>query len=153
MEMTLKVATGILVLCTLVSCSSNNQKQSKSLKPKNYMQPTEPGANPATVETNQEERTITSKIGGPVGYSMDRYDNSQVFQALEHNPTNSPSKWTNAAIGAAYTIVPVSEMIKVGKNKSCKNYRVTVMMTGQTKKHYGTACQMQDDTWKEVRLR
>ncbi len=147
--------TIILTAITLHGCSYSNKEPSAAMNPQERV---ETGYSHTSgsehYNTNTENVTETeNSIGGPVGYYMDSDDRYKVFDTLENTPKNNPARWTNASTGATYTIVNTSEIIKVSRNPKCKNYRATVMITGQTKKHYGTACQESNGTWKDSGIR
>ncbi len=96
---------------------------------------------------------IGAMIGGSVGKSMDDTDRKQVKMALESNKTGKARRWKNPDNGASYKVVPTrtyQRKVEDGSTRPCREYTTTAIIGGVEQKIYGTACRMDDGSWKIV---
>ncbi len=94
---------------------------------------------------------VGAYIGGRIGESMDKTDRLQVGRALEGNKTGRSRRWRNPDSGARYSVTPTRTYIRrQGRSSSqpCREFTTTAKIGGNTEKVYGTACRMDDGSWK-----
>ena len=87
-------------------------------------------------------------VGSSIGRSMDEADHYCVQHALEHAPNNKAVAWKNPDTGQDYRVTP-----KKGYNEGgqyCREYVVNSVVSGQSKKIYGTACRQADGSWRSA---
>lgn len=92
-------------------------------------------------------------LGGAIGRDMDKADRARMQQALERNPTNQASSWTNPDTGAHYQVTPVrtyTRKVPHKKPQYCREYQTTATINGEVQKIYGKACRQPDGSWKVV---
>jgi len=90
---------------------------------------------------------IGAYIGGRVGKSMDEKDVYKSQDALENNPTNQPSAWTNPDTGNEYTVTPTSTYSS-SSGEPCREYTTEAVIDGRKEIVTGTACRQSDGTWR-----
>ena len=92
-------------------------------------------------------------IGHEVGKSLDRADRAAMQQstqqALENTPSGQVSEWKNPDSGNYGTVTP-QPGFKSAEGRDCREFQQTVTIEGETMTGYGTACRMDDDTWRIV---
>lgn len=87
-------------------------------------------------------------VGGAIGQSMDRLDQSCVGQVLEHAPTRQAVAWRNPD-NAQYRVTPV-RTFEAAPGTYCREYQATATIGGRSERTYGTACRQPDGAWKVV---
>jgi surface antigen len=90
---------------------------------------------------------IGAYIGGRVGKSMDEKDRYNANEALENNPTNQPSSWTNPDTGNEYEVTPTSTYT-ASSGEPCREYTTEAVIDGRKEIITGTACRQPDGTWR-----
>jgi len=91
---------------------------------------------------------VGNQLGGMVDDS-DRKRAQQADQSAYTAPVGKQITWNNPQNGNAGTVTPVRD----GYNQSgsyCREFQETIIVGGQQKQAYGTACQQPDGTWKIV---
>lgn len=90
--------------------------------------------------------------GSEIGRSLDRADQiaaaQATNQALEHNPTGTPTAWRNPDTGHYGTVTPTRTFEQAGTD--CRAYEHTVYIDGRAETLQGTACRQADGTWRAV---
>jgi surface antigen len=89
-------------------------------------------------------------IGGSIGRSMDEQDRANMSRAITTTPVNQTASWTNTTTHTTYQVTPVRNY-KTTTNRYCREYQTTVIVGGEAKKAYGTACRQPDGQWKIVK--
>jgi surface antigen len=93
-------------------------------------------------------------IGQGVGQSLDRADQLMMERnaqyALESTRTNVATTWRNPDTGNYGAITPV-ETYRTSQGQYCREYTQTVVVGGQARQAYGTACRQPDGSWLIVR--
>jgi surface antigen len=87
-------------------------------------------------------------LGGSIGNAMDQLDERCVGQVLEHAGSDQTVGWRNPDSGAAYEVTPTRTWEEQGRY--CREYTTTVLIGGQPKQAYGTACRQPDGSWERV---
>jgi surface antigen len=90
---------------------------------------------------------IGAYIGGRVGKSMDEKDRYRANEALESNPSNQPSAWTNPDTGNEYTVTPTNTYT-ASSGEPCREYTTEAVIDGRKEIVTGTACRQPDGTWR-----
>ncbi len=89
-------------------------------------------------------------FGQEIGRSLDQADRIAMGQnaqyALEHTRNNETTSWNNPDSGNNGTISP-SRTYQVSTGQYCREYRQTVVIGGQEREAYGTACRQPDGNW------
>ena len=95
---------------------------------------------------------IGSFVGGRIGSSIDRTDRMQVGRTLEGTRTGRSRRWRNPDTGARYTVTPTKTYTRSVNHSSqpCREFTTEANIGGTTEKIYGTACRMDDGSWKIV---
>lgn len=92
-------------------------------------------------------------IGREVGKSLDRADRAAMQQstqlALETTPSGKVSEWRNPDSGNHGTVTP-QPAFKSAEGRDCREFQQTVTVEGEIVTGYGTACRMDDGTWRIV---
>ncbi len=90
-------------------------------------------------------------IGNSVGKSLDNADmaayNSASQRALETAPAGQALPWRNPQSGNSGTITP-SNYYQNQEGQYCREYNQTIVVGGQSKQGYGTACRQPDGSWQ-----
>lgn len=86
-------------------------------------------------------------IGNFVGKKMDENDRARMAQAVTTTPMGQEASWTNSH-NVTYRVRPVQQYHR--NNQYCREYQTTVVVGGETKRAYGTACRAPDGQWKIV---
>lgn len=91
-------------------------------------------------------------VGGQIGASMDKTDRNQVARTLEGTKTGRSRAWKNPDTGARYTVTPTKTYVRRQGSASqpCREFTTTANIGGNQEKIYGTACRMDDGSWKIV---
>lgn len=88
-------------------------------------------------------------VGANVGKDLDRVDEMNAQRALEGNRTNQTSSWQNPDTGHQVAFVP-TRTYQETSGRYCREYQSTVMVGGQAKNGYGTACRQPDGSWEMI---
>ena len=92
-------------------------------------------------------------IGREVGKSLDSADRLAMQRstqtALETGHSGSASQWHNPDTGHSGTVTP-QPGFKSANGEDCREFQQTVTVEGQTATGYGTACRMEDGTWRII---
>ena len=89
-------------------------------------------------------------IGGSIGRSMDEQDRANMGRAITTTPVNQTASWTNTSTQTTYQVTPIRNY-NTTSNQYCREYQTTVVVGGEAKKAYGTACRKPDGSWKIVK--
>jgi surface antigen len=91
-------------------------------------------------------------VGSSIGSSLDKADQQAMQQTtmrtLEYQPSGSVSNWSNPDTGNRGSVIAESAYQGNG-GQTCRNYRQTVEVGGQSEILTGTACRQSDGTWRE----
>lgn len=90
-------------------------------------------------------------IGGLIGHSMDSTDSDRMYNAMDNNPTNRATTWTNEKTGTKYTVAPTSNRMTFKGNPNCRRYYTTAVLDGKKQKVSGIACQQRNGNWVTMR--
>ena len=96
---------------------------------------------------------VGAYVGGRIGESMDKTDRMQVSRTLEGTKTGRYRKWNNPDSGTRYTVTPTRTYVRQrGRSSSqpCREFTTTANIGGTTEKIFGTACRMDDGSWKII---
>lgn len=93
---------------------------------------------------------IGGLIGHEIGKKLDDADELRAMAALEKNRTGQSSTWVNPDSGAEVTVVP-RRTWQNAEGEYCREYETEVVIGGEVKKAFGTACRQPDGEWKVVR--
>jgi len=85
-------------------------------------------------------------LGNYVGGEMDTADQLRQQQALEYNPTDTPSSWVNPDTQTQYTITP-TQTYASRSGEHCRDYTTTIYVDGQTENAHGSACRDAQGHW------
>lgn len=91
-------------------------------------------------------------LGSEVGKSLDKADMAYARQATTkaHSaPVGETINWENPETGHSGRVTPVREGY-TDSGRYCREYKQTIYVDGQRETAYGTACQMNDGSWKIV---
>jgi surface antigen len=92
-------------------------------------------------------------LGAGVGYVLDQ--RSQQLQAqtvarsLETAPSGRTATWVNPDNGIQGTVTPV-RTYQAQTGAYCREFQQTIVIGGQPKQSYGTACRQPDGSWRIV---
>lgn len=86
---------------------------------------------------------IGALMGYVVGNEWDKYDEKQVSQTLENNPSGQASTWTNPDTGKSYSAVPAPAYMH--QNKVCRDVVIT---EDGGEKIMAKACRGEDGVWR-----
>lgn len=89
-------------------------------------------------------------LGGYIGHNMDSSDHGRMNNAMNNNPTNKSTTWTNSQTGTRYTVAPTSSMMTVNGNPNCRRYYTTAIIGGKKQKISGIACRQSDGSWRAM---
>jgi surface antigen len=89
-------------------------------------------------------------LGGSIGSNMDKQDRANMSRAITTTPVNHTASWTNTTTQTTYQVTPV-RAYHTTSNRYCREYQTTVIVGGEAKKAYGTACRQPDGQWKIVK--
>jgi surface antigen len=97
---------------------------------------------------------IGHHMGSSVGRTMDEVDRMKANQALESQPVNKTSTWTNPDSGNKYAVTPTRTFFEKSAEtqeiQPCREYTTEAWIGGQKEMVYGTACRQDDGSWKIV---
>jgi surface antigen len=97
---------------------------------------------------------IGGLLGSSLGKSLDdadaMYYNRATQSALETAPAGQSLPWKNPESGNYGTVIPEAPY-KQSDGRYCREYTQKVVVGGQTKSGYGTACRQPDGTWQIVK--
>lgn len=93
-------------------------------------------------------------IGQEIGKSLDRADQAEMERTaqytLEHNRTDEPGTWRNPDSGHYGSVTP-RRTYQTAEGWYCREYQQTVIIGGEERQAYGTACRQPDGSWKIVK--
>ncbi|MEO1291247.1 MAG: RT0821/Lpp0805 family surface protein [Pseudomonadota bacterium] len=88
--------------------------------------------------------------GSEIGRRMDEQDQQYAYSstqtALETQPDNTPTTWSNPNSGASGTVTPQSPYYNAS-NQVCRDYTHEIIVDGQAEVIRGVACRNSDGTW------
>ena len=87
-------------------------------------------------------------LGGTIGAKMDENDQYRSQQALEENPVNQTSSWSNPDTGNSYDVTPTRTY--QASSGPCREYTTQAVINGQSETIYGNACRQPDGSWQTV---
>lgn len=95
---------------------------------------------------------IGSFVGGRVGASIDKTDRMRINGTLENTRTGHSRRWRNPDTGSRYTVTPTKTYTRrLGSaTQPCREFTTEASIGGTVEKIYGTACRMDDGSWKIV---
>jgi surface antigen len=93
-------------------------------------------------------------LGQDIGRQLDDADRmkmqSTAQYALENDQTGHTTEWRNPDTGHYGTVTP-KRTFRRESGQYCREYQQTVVIGGEERQAYGTACRQPDGTWKIVR--
>jgi surface antigen len=92
---------------------------------------------------------IGGLLGSSVGASLDRADELQAQQVLEHNRVNQARTWHNPDTGNDVTVTPTRTFTRPS-GETCREYTTSVVIQGKRETAHGTACRQSDGSWQIV---
>lgn len=95
---------------------------------------------------------IGAFLGNEVGKSLDNADRaaaSQAEQRAYNAPIGQRIDWSNPESGNRGSITPMREGRR-NDGAYCREFQQSIVVGGETKQGYGTACQQPDGSWKIV---
>lgn len=90
-------------------------------------------------------------LGGYIGSymdKMDKMDRENLNQTLETQPSGETAEWKNPDTEKQYKIKPTKTYEK--DNTYCREFQTEIVVGGETKQGYGTACRQPDGAWKII---
>ncbi len=144
---------GILLLSvSLISCSTNTQKQNTGI---GVATGAVAGGLLGSLVGGGAGKAVAigvgvvagALVGGAVGHNMDSSDHATLNQAVS---TGQPASWQNSKTNSSYTVVPSKRYVTVNGNPHCRNYTTTAVIDGKTSKVSGVACLQSNGTWKAI---
>ena len=94
---------------------------------------------------------IGAVLGSEIGKSLDKadqlYAERTAQDALETNPSDQTSQWSNPDSGNSGTVTP-TQTYQASDGRYCREYQTTVTVGGETQEAYGTACRQPDGSWQ-----
>ncbi len=89
--------------------------------------------------------------GSSIGKSLDKADaaaaNAAAQKAMENSPTGQPTSWKNPDSGNSGTVTPQAPYQKAD-GTYCREFSQTIVVGGEKKQGYGTACRQPDGSWQ-----
>ena len=89
--------------------------------------------------------------GGAIGDMIDDSDKEQAAkaqqQAMANNADGQTTSWTDPSDGHSGTYTPQNTYVGPG-GRTCRDFRQTVTIDGNTETAVGTACKMDDGSWR-----
>ena len=96
---------------------------------------------------------IGALIGRDIGRTMDDADRAYAAgsfgQAMEYAPTCSTITWSNQRSGSNGTVTP-THTYEPEPGRYCREFQQQVVIGGQVRDAYGTACRQPDGSWEIV---
>lgn len=93
-------------------------------------------------------------IGQEVGKSLDRADQLEMQRTaqytLENSRVDETRTWRNPDSGNSGSFTP-KRTYKTERGQYCREYQQTVLIGGQERQAYGTACRQPDGSWKIIK--
>jgi surface antigen len=147
-----KIALVALSASLIAGCASNTQNQNTAVGAVSGgaiggVAAGVLGGNPVAIGAGV---VVGALLGGFIGHNMDNSDQMHVGTAL-NGKTNRPVKWTNPSTGKSYKVVPTSNWMTINGNPRCRSFKVTSMTSNGQKVMKGTACQVSNGSWQDVR--
>lgn len=91
--------------------------------------------------------------GDYVGAQMDEKDRLMAAQnlqySLELHPDGTTSRWRNPNTGNQGLSYPTSTTL-MSDGTPCREFTANIVVEGETRQGYGTACRQPDGTWKII---
>jgi len=102
---------------------------------------------------------VGALLGNEIGRSLDPGPRTALStptdRTLESLPSNRPVPWQNpdAAPSAAPARPPLGTVAPLpgAAGENCREYQQTIIVGGEKRPGYGTACQQPDGSWKIIR--
>ena len=146
-----KVAV-LLTCASLISCSTNTQKQNTGI---GVATGAVAGGLLGSLVGGGAGKAVAigvgivggALVGGYVGHSMDSSDNAATANAVA---TGKSAHWKNPKSNTVYTVYPSKKFITINGNPYCRKYVTTAVISGKTTKTSGVACRQKDGSWKAV---
>lgn len=88
-------------------------------------------------------------VGHEIGRRMDRQDYRHTADALEHNRTGEPARWTNPDTGRAYSVTP-RDTFEHDDGGPCREFVMTSEHRGEEVQTREIACRRPDGAWAIV---
>lgn len=111
------------------------------------------GGGKGKIATTIAGTLLGGMIGNSIGASLDRADmaayNDASQRAMETAQPGQSLPWRNPKSGNSGTITP-SNYYQNASGQYCREYTQTIVVGGQRKEGYGTACRQPDGTWQIV---
>lgn len=85
-------------------------------------------------------------IGGSIGQSMDNADRYCIGRTLEQAQDHHTVVWSNPGANEQYRLTPIKTYRSGGT--WCRQYVTEVLMGGERRKTWGTACRQPDGSWR-----
>ena len=93
-------------------------------------------------------------VGAQVGKTMDDLDRVAMERnaqhSLENTRTNTSTPWRNPDSGNYGHITPI-ETYQTGRGEYCREYLQEIVIGGERRRAYGTACRQPDGSWEIIR--
>jgi len=150
-----RVLTKILVLllsASLISCSTNTQKENTGIGVATGavvggLLGSAIGGGAGKAVAIGVGIVAGALIGGAIGHSMDSSDQAHLNNAVT---TGKSASWQNSKTHSTYTVVPSKKYITVNGNPYCRKYTTTAVIDGKTSQVHGVACRQSDGSWKAI---
>ncbi|SDF46118.1 Surface antigen [Limimonas halophila] len=96
---------------------------------------------------------IGALIGREIGSELSRRSQQRMARTtqdtLQNNETGQTSSWDNPDAEERGSVTP-TETYQRDDGQYCREFQQTVVIGGETKQAYGTACRQPDGSWKIV---
>lgn len=86
-------------------------------------------------------------LGGNLSDADRIYAQRTTQDALEYNKTAQTSTWRNPESGNSGTVTPSRTFVH-SSGRNCRNFRMSIFVSGDQEKGAGMACRLPDGTWQ-----
>lgn len=89
-------------------------------------------------------------VGSSIGSSLDKADRmyaDRAFSQAASSPVGQPITWANPESGNSGSYV-TTRTGQTSDNRSCREFKQTIVVDGRSETGIGQACQNSDGTWK-----
>ena len=96
---------------------------------------------------------LGSLAGSEIGRALDKMDRRYIEKAqmMAHDTDIGDTvRWNNPDSGHGGSITSVKEGYGEHTGNYCREYRQTIIIDGEEKTGYGTACQLSDGSWEII---